>query len=102
MNNDNNQNQDNYIRKLQAKPVFRMMAIICLLIIAVLIVAVIITGVTGSKYFLGCLVLLMIVPVLFYVFLCIGRLFSDLYDEKLDKAAKMLEEDKMLEDEEDK
>ena len=96
MNNDNNQNQDKYIKKLQAKPLFRIMAGLCLLIIAALIITVIITGVTGSKYFLGCLVLLMVVPVLFYVFLWIGRLFSNLYDEKLEKASKMLE------DEEDK
>ena len=96
--------QDNYIKKLQGKLIFRIMAVVCLVIIAALIVAVVVTGVTGSEYFLGCLVLLMVVPVLFYVCLWIGRIFSDAYDEKLEKASKMLEdnETKMLEDGQDK
>ena len=96
--------QDNYIKKLQGKLIFRIMAVVCLLVIAALIVAVIVTGVTGSEYFLGFLVLLMVVPVLFYVMLWVGRLLSEAYDEKLEKAAKQLEdsEAKMLEDADDK
>ncbi|MBR4514425.1 MAG: hypothetical protein IKO61_06020 [Lachnospiraceae bacterium] len=104
MNNGIEKKQDNYIKKLQGKLVFRIMAVVCLVIIAALVVAVIITGVTGSQYFLGCLVLMMIVPVLFYLMLWIGRLLSNLYDEKLEKAAKMLEESeaKMLEENDNK
>lgn len=71
-------NQDvSYEQEIRRHPLFRIMAVICLVILAVLIIATFVTGITGSKYFMGCLVLLIIVPGLMYVFLWIGRVISN-------------------------
>ena len=73
--------EDKYIRKVSSKPLFRIMAWVGLAIIAVLIIATLITGITGSKYFMGCLVLCIVVPIFMYVVLWIGRVLSSVNDE---------------------
>lgn len=71
----NSDNEDleylSYLRKCKGS---RIVAWICLVIIAAVIIATIITGVTGSKYFAGCLFLCIIVPILMYVILWVGKL----------------------------
>ena len=78
---DMNMKEDKYIKKVASKPLFRVMAWICLVIILILIIFTSITGITGSKYFVGCLCLCMIIPFLMYVFLWIGKLLSDSNDD---------------------
>jgi len=68
---------DKYIKRVASKPLFRVMAWVSLFIILLLIIATFVTGITGSKYFVGCLCLCMIVPLLMYVFLWIGKVLSN-------------------------
>ncbi len=74
-----------FYEKLRKKPILRVMAVISVVLIIAMIVAVIVTGIMGSKYFMGCIYLMMVMPVLIYAFLWIGRLLSDNYDEKYAK-----------------
>ena len=68
---------DKYLSGLSKKKSARIMAWIGIIIIVGLVIATLITGITGSKYFMGCLWLCIIVPILIYVFLWIGKvLFS--------------------------
>ncbi|MCM1170782.1 MAG: hypothetical protein NC393_01515 [Clostridium sp.] len=71
--NMDNENLE-YLSSLRKRKGSRIIAWICLVIIAAVIIATIITGVTGSKYFAGCLFLCIIVPILMYVFLWVGKL----------------------------
>lgn len=68
--------EDKYIKRVASNPLFRVMAWVCLIIIVVLIAATLITGVTGSRYFMGCLVLCIVVPIFMYIALWIGRVLS--------------------------
>ncbi len=77
--------QSGFYAKVRRNPIFRVISVLCVLLILGLIVSVFVTGITGSRYFLACLVLMIVVPCLLYVFLWIGRLLSDSYDEKLEK-----------------
>ncbi len=70
--NTNNEDMD-YLASLRKRRGSRIVAWICLAIIAVVIIATIITGVTGSRYFAGCLFLCIIIPILMYVFLWVGK-----------------------------
>lgn len=63
-----------YLAALRKRKGSKIAAWICLVIIAAVIIATIITGVTGSKYFAGCLFLCIIIPILMYVFLWVGKL----------------------------
>ena len=76
--------EDKYIRNVSGKRLFRVMAWVGLIIIAVLIIATLITGITGSKYFMGCLVLCIVVPIFMYVILWIGRVLSSVNEESLE------------------
>lgn len=70
----NNDNEDmEYLAALRKRKGSKVVAWICLVIIAAVIIATIITGVTGSKYFAGCLFLCIIIPILMYVFLWVGK-----------------------------
>lgn len=69
---------EEYLSTLSRKRGYRVLAWICLIIIAVLIIATFITGVTGSRYFMGCLFLCIVVPIFMYVVLWIGRLLFSL------------------------
>lgn len=71
-------NEDKYISKISKKPLFRGIAWLGLIIIALLVVATLITGVTGSKYFIGCLFLCIVVPVFMYVILWIGKVLNSM------------------------
>ena len=77
--------KDNYLSKVAKSKLNRVMAVICLIIIAVLIIATIVTGITGSKYFFGCLALTIIVPILFYVILWTGRVLYNLNKDDIEK-----------------
>lgn len=70
--NTNNEDMD-YLASLRKRRGSRIVAWICLVIIAAVIIATIITGVTGSRYFAGCLFLCIIIPILMYVFLWVGK-----------------------------
>lgn len=67
-------NDDQYLKTLSKKKRNRVISWLCILIIFFLIVATCVTGITGSQYFMGFLVLMILVPILLYVFLWIGRL----------------------------
>lgn len=66
--------QDKYIKRISGNKLFRIMACVALIIIVVLVIATFITGITGSEYFMGFLILSIIVPVLVYVILWFGRI----------------------------
>lgn len=76
--------EDKYLSRISKKPLFRIMAWVCLVIIALLIAATTITGISGSKYFMGCLLLTIIVPVFMYVVLWIGRVLSSMNNNGTD------------------
>ncbi|MBR3833885.1 MAG: hypothetical protein IKJ73_06180 [Lachnospiraceae bacterium] len=65
--------EDKYIKKVSSNKFFRIMAWVAIVLIIGLIIATFVTGITGSKYFMGFLVLSIIVPVFIYVVLWIGR-----------------------------
>lgn len=66
--------QDKYIKRISGNKLFRAMAWVALVVIIGLVIATFITGITGSEYFMGCLVLSIIVPVFVYVVLWFGRI----------------------------
>lgn len=68
-------NEDKYIKRVSSNKMFRIMAIIALVIIIGLVIATFITGITGSKYFMGFMILSIIVPAFVYVVLWIGKVF---------------------------
>lgn len=65
--------EDKYIKKVSSNKFFRITAWVAIVLIIGLIIATFVTGITGSKYFMGFLVLSIIVPVFIYVVLWIGR-----------------------------
>lgn len=67
-------NDDQYLSALSKNKMYRVMSWICIFVIVGLIVATVVTGIMGSPYFMGCLLLMILVPLLFYVVLWIGRL----------------------------
>lgn len=68
---------DKYLSGLSKKKSASVMAWIGIIVIIGLVIATLVAGITGSKYFMGCLWLCIIVPILIYVFLWIGKvLFS--------------------------
>ncbi len=77
-----------FISGLSKKKYARVFAWIGLIIIGALIIATFITGITGSKYFMGCLWLTIIVPILFYVFIWMGKVLSDVADSKKENIEK--------------
>lgn len=72
-----NEKKETYEQSIRRRPVLRVMAWVGLAIIASLIVLVVVTGITGSKYFLPCLALMIIVPILIYVILWIGKVLKN-------------------------
>ncbi len=74
--------EDKYIKKVSGNKLFRVMAWIALIIIVGLLIATFVTGITGSKYFMGFLVLSIIVPAFIYVVLWIGRVLHNSSQDK--------------------
>lgn len=74
--------EDKYIKKVSSNKLFRVMAWISLVIILGLIIATFVTGITGSKHFMGFLVLSIIFPVFVYVVLWIGRVLHNAAEDK--------------------
>lgn len=68
---------ETYEQSIRRRPVLRVMAWIGLALIFALIVLVIVTGVTGSEYFMPSLALMIIVPILLYVVLWLGRVLQN-------------------------
>lgn len=67
-------NDDQYLQSLSKRKFNRVMSWICIVTIVALIIATCVTGIMGSKYFMGFLVLMIMVPIIFYVILWVGRL----------------------------
>ncbi len=82
----NNKGEDKYLSKVAKLPFARVFAWIGIIVIVALVIATFITGITGSKYFLGMLVVTMIVPFLMYIVLWIGRVLSNDDDNKPSQA----------------
>lgn len=70
-------NTESYEESIRRRPVLRVMAWVGIVVIIALIALVIVTGVTGSRYFLPSLALLMIVPILIYVVLWLGKVLQN-------------------------
>ena len=68
---------ESYEESIRRRPVLRVMAWVGIVLIIVLIGLVIVTGVTGSRYFLPSLALLMVVPILIYVVLWLGKVLQN-------------------------
>lgn len=67
-------NNDQYLQSLSKKRFNRVMSWLCIVIIIALVIATCVSGIMGSKYFMGFLVLMIMVPIIFYIVLWIGRL----------------------------
>ena len=80
--------EDKYIKKVSSNKFFRVMAWVALIVIVGLVIATFVAGVTGSEYFMGFLVLSIIVPVFVYVVLWIGRLLFKSAQDKSDSGDK--------------
>lgn len=65
--------KEEYLSMLSKRKHAKFFAWAGLVIIAVIVVATFITGITGSRYFAGCLFLCIIVPFFMYIFLWIGK-----------------------------
>ena len=76
--------EDKYIKKISSNKLFRVMAWVVLILIVALIIATFVTGITGSKYFMGFLVLSIIFPAFVYVVLMIGRIFHNAIEKESD------------------
>lgn len=72
-----NEGTESYEAGIRKRPLMRAAAWICLAVIAALIVLVFVTGITGSRYFLPSLALMIVVPVLLYVILWLGRVLRN-------------------------
>lgn len=68
---------ETYEQSIRRRPILRVMAWVGLIIIFALIVLVIVTGVTGNKYFMPSLALMIIVPILIYVALWLGKVLQN-------------------------
>lgn len=89
--------QDKYNKRISDNKLFRIMAFVALIIIVALVITTFVTGITGSEYFMGFLVLSIIVPVLVYVILWIGRI---LYNSSNKDDEGQTEADNKVEDKE--
>ena len=67
-------NQDQYLKSLSKSKFNRVISWLCIVIVVGLIVATFVTGIMGSKYFMGFLVLMILVPIIVYIVFGIGRL----------------------------
>ena len=74
--------EDKYQEKLKSIKGARIFAWIGLVVIGILVIATLVTGVMGSKYFLGCLFASIVLPLILYVALWIGRLLHSSSEEK--------------------
>lgn len=72
--NKSMKDQQEYLSEVAKKPMSKVLSWICLAILAVLIIATLVTGISGSPYFLGCLVMLILVPIFMYAVLWFGKL----------------------------
>ena len=68
---------ETYEQSIRRRPVLRVMAWVGLVVIFALIVLVILTVLTGSKYFMPSLALMIIVPILIYVALWLGKVLQN-------------------------
>lgn len=76
--------EDKYIKKVSSNKFFRFMAWVALFVIVALIIATFVTGITGSKYFMGFLVLSIIFPAFVYVVLLVGKILHNSAEAKSD------------------
>lgn len=74
-------NNEKYLETLAKKKIYRVISLLCIAIIFGCIIATVITGITGSRYFLPCLALTMVVPFLFYVALWFGSVLFQSRDK---------------------
>ena len=72
-----NEETESYEASIRRRPLMRVAAWICLGVLAALIVLVFVTGITGSRYFLPSLALMIVVPVLLYVVLWLGKVLRN-------------------------
>ena len=74
---ENREEQQSYEESIRRKPVMRVMAWVCIFVIFGLFILVFVTGVTGSRYFMPSLALMIIVPILIYVALWLGKVLQN-------------------------
>lgn len=72
-----NEQTESYEASIRKRPLMRFAAWVCLAVLAALIVLVFVTGITGSRYFLPSLALMIVVPVLLYVVLWLGKVLRN-------------------------
>ncbi|MBE5944085.1 MAG: DUF2207 domain-containing protein [Lachnospiraceae bacterium] len=81
-------------KRLSSMRFSRVFAWIGLIVILVIVVATFITGITGSKYFLPCLILAIIIPVLMYVMLWIAKLMFRISEDNHKNESKEADKEK--------
>lgn len=90
--------EEKYLSTLSKKKGYRVLAWVCLAIIAALVIATLVTGIMGSRYFMGCLVLCIIVPIFMYVVLWMGKVLYSMHgDDNLSQANKCADDKNDLE-----
>lgn len=67
---------------------------ICLIIIIVIVIATFVTGIMGSRYFYGCLFMCIVVPLMMYVALWIGKVLHSIYEDKASENMENKDEEK--------
>lgn len=88
--NDIIKDQQEYISEVSKKPMSKVLSWISLAVIAILVIATLVTGVMGSQYFWGCLVLMILVPIFMYCVLWFGKL---MFVSSRDKNTALLEDE---------
>lgn len=89
-------NNDQYLKSLSKRKVNRIISWLCIVVIVALVIATCVTGIMGSQYFMGFLVLMILVPIIFYVVLWIGRLLFNYGGTEIEFVEQDLEEDNVV------
>lgn len=87
-------NEKEYLSRLGKSKVNRILALISVVLIVGLIIATLICGVMGSPYFLGLLALTIIVPMLLYAMLFIGKVLAGLNTDNKPEEKALEEQEK--------
>lgn len=80
-------NNEEYLKSIRKKKLYRLMAWIGLIIIFVSVVATIVTAVTGSKYFIAALASCFVLSLLVYAMLFIGKVLFSVGEDIAEKQA---------------
>ena len=85
--------RDDFYDRIRSMKFSKFVALLCVFIIIALVIVTFIIGITGSKYFMGCLFLCMVVPVFMYLVLWIAKLLYSLNKDNMEDTVNDIKED---------